>query len=68
MLARPLTWLGEQSGLERTLAEILSWMEDLPRMEAHILDGGHFLLETHAGPAAVLMRDLIERTGRGAGS
>jgi hypothetical protein len=23
------------------LAEMLSWMEDLPRMEAHILDGGH---------------------------
>jgi len=46
------------------LAEILSWMEDLPRMEAHILDGGHFLLETHAAPAAKLMRDFIERTAR----
>jgi pimeloyl-ACP methyl ester carboxylesterase len=45
------------------LAETLSWMEDLPRMEAHILDGGHFLLETHAAPAAALMRDFIERTG-----
>jgi pimeloyl-ACP methyl ester carboxylesterase len=43
------------------LAETLSWMEDLPRMEAHILDGGHFLLETHAQPAAALMRDFIER-------
>lgn len=44
------------------LAETLSWMEDLPRMEAHILDGGHFLLETHAAQAAPLMRDFIART------
>jgi pimeloyl-ACP methyl ester carboxylesterase len=44
------------------LAETLSWMEDLPRMEAHILDGGHFLLETHAAPAVTLMKDFIERT------
>ena len=46
------------------LAEIVSWMEDLPRMEAHILDGGHLLLETHAAPAARFMRDFIERTTR----
>jgi pimeloyl-ACP methyl ester carboxylesterase len=46
------------------LAETLSWMEDLPRMEAHILDGGHFLLETHAAVAGKLMRDFIERTLR----
>lgn len=43
------------------LAETLSWMEDLPRMEAHILDGGHFLLETHVTPAATLVKDFIER-------
>lgn len=43
------------------LAETLSWMEDLPRMEAHILDGGHFLLETHATPAVTFMKDFIER-------
>lgn len=43
------------------LAETLSWMEDLPRMEAHILDGGHFLLETHATPAAALMKEFIQR-------
>ncbi len=40
------------------LAETLSWMEDLPRMEAHILDGGHFLLETHATPAVTFMKDF----------
>jgi pimeloyl-ACP methyl ester carboxylesterase len=43
------------------LAEILSWMQALPRMEAHILDGGHFLLETHAQAASVLMLDFIRR-------
>lgn len=46
------------------LAETVSWMEDLPRMEAHILDGGHFLLETHAAAAGKLMRDFIERVTR----
>lgn len=44
------------------IAETLSWMQDLPRMEAHILDGGHFLLETHAEPAAALMTGFIKRT------
>jgi surfactin synthase thioesterase subunit len=37
-------------------------MEDLPRMEAHILDGGHMLLETHAAEAATLIVDFITRT------
>lgn len=44
------------------LAETLSWMQDLPRMETHILDGGHFWLETHAKPALGFMRDFIART------
>jgi pimeloyl-ACP methyl ester carboxylesterase len=44
------------------LAEVLSWMQALPRMEAHIFDAGHFLLETHAAPAASLMVDFIRRT------
>lgn len=43
------------------LAETLSWMQALPRMEAHILDGPHFLLETHAGECADLMRAFIQR-------
>jgi pimeloyl-ACP methyl ester carboxylesterase len=43
------------------LEETLSFMHDLPRMEAHILDGGHFLLETHAQPAGARMRDFIAR-------
>ena len=44
------------------LAEVMSWMEALPRMEAHILDGGHKLLETHAEPALALMLEFIART------
>ncbi len=45
------------------ISETLSWMQDLPRMEAHILDGGHFLLETHARDAAQIFRRFIEGEG-----
>lgn len=48
------------------LAETLSWMHALPRMEAHILDGPHFLLETHAGECAALMLDFLRRVDRAA--
>lgn len=41
------------------LAETQSWMQALPRMEVHILDAGHKLLETHAAAAAPLMHDFI---------
>ncbi|RYC17510.1 alpha/beta fold hydrolase [Ciceribacter ferrooxidans] len=44
------------------IAEVLSWMRALPRMEAHIFDAGHFLLETHAAAAALLMLDFIRRS------
>jgi pimeloyl-ACP methyl ester carboxylesterase len=43
------------------LAETLSWMQALPRMECHIFDGAHFLLETHAAEATKRMVDFIER-------
>jgi pimeloyl-ACP methyl ester carboxylesterase len=43
------------------IAEIPSWLADLPRMEAHILDGGHLLLETHAARAAELMRTFLDK-------
>lgn len=49
------------------IAETLSWMQDLPRMEAHILDGGHLLLETHAGQAAELMSQFIRKRSLGQG-
>jgi pimeloyl-ACP methyl ester carboxylesterase len=44
------------------IAETLSWMQDLPRMEAHIFDAGHLMLETHAPVAASLMLDFIRRS------
>jgi pimeloyl-ACP methyl ester carboxylesterase len=44
------------------LAEVLSWMRALPRMEAHVLDAGHLLLETHAAAAVSLMLHFIKRT------
>lgn len=40
--------------------ETLSWIKALPRMEAHILDGPHFLLETHAAECAALMARYID--------
>jgi pimeloyl-ACP methyl ester carboxylesterase len=46
------------------LAEVLSWMQALHRMEAHIFDAGHLLLETHSTPAAALLLDFIRRAGR----
>jgi hypothetical protein len=44
------------------LAEIQSWMQYLPRMEVHVFDAGHLLLETHAAPAVSLMSDFIARS------
>jgi pimeloyl-ACP methyl ester carboxylesterase len=44
------------------LPEVLSWMQALPRMNAHIFDAGHLLLETHSASAAALMLDFIQRT------
>ena len=50
------------------LDETLDWMKALPRMEAHILDGGHLLLETHAAEAERLMAGFITReTSAGSG-
>lgn len=39
--------------------ETLSWMRALPRMEGHILDGGHLLLETHATEVTTLIADFL---------
>lgn len=41
------------------IAEVHSWLVDLPRMEAHVLDAGHLLLETHAAKAAELMLEFV---------
>jgi pimeloyl-ACP methyl ester carboxylesterase len=46
------------------LPEVLGWMQALPRMESHVFDAGHFLLETHADEAVTLMGDFIRRRER----
>jgi pimeloyl-ACP methyl ester carboxylesterase len=43
------------------IAETVAWMKALPRMEAHILDGPHLLLETHGAECAALMTRFIAR-------
>ncbi|MDQ2642368.1 MAG: alpha/beta hydrolase [Myxococcota bacterium] len=47
------------------LEETLSWMKALPRMQAHVFDGPHFVLETHAAECAALMLDFVKRVARG---
>lgn len=39
--------------------ETLAWMKELPRMEVHVFDGPHFLLETHGNECAQLMNAFI---------
>jgi pimeloyl-ACP methyl ester carboxylesterase len=50
------------------LAEIHSWLQDLPRMEAHVLDGPHFLLETHAAECAELIAGFMAARPAAAGT
>jgi pimeloyl-ACP methyl ester carboxylesterase len=46
------------------LAEVESWMRALPRMEAHVFDAGHLLLETHSAAAVPFMLEFIRRNRR----
>jgi pimeloyl-ACP methyl ester carboxylesterase len=41
------------------VAEVLAYHRALERMDAHVYDGGHFLLETHAAECASLMRAFL---------
>lgn len=47
------------------IAEVLAYHQALDTFEAHIFDGGHFLLETHAAEVAELLvsftRDVFDR-------
>jgi len=43
------------------VAEVLSWLAALGRMEAHVFDAGHFLLETPADQAARLVGEFLVR-------
>jgi len=46
------------------LPEVLSRMRTLPRMEAHVFDARHKMLETHSAAASALMLDFIEHDHR----
>jgi pimeloyl-ACP methyl ester carboxylesterase len=39
-----------------------AFSRDLPKAEIHLLDGGHFLLESHLDEAGGLVRDFLTRT------
>ncbi|WP_423594920.1 alpha/beta fold hydrolase [Roseateles sp. MS654] len=39
-----------------------AYLRDLPAAELHLLDGGHWLLETHLDEVTRLMRDFLGRT------
>lgn len=47
------------------LDEVTAWLHALPRLEAHLFDAGHFLLETHAAAVAALIVDFIGRVATG---
>jgi pimeloyl-ACP methyl ester carboxylesterase len=40
-----------------------AYRRDLPNAEIHLLDTGHFALETHAAEIGVLIRDFLQRNG-----
>jgi pimeloyl-ACP methyl ester carboxylesterase len=41
-----------------------AYLRDLPKAELHILDGGHWLLETNLNEVVSLARDFLGRTAR----
>ncbi|WP_077146345.1 alpha/beta fold hydrolase [Sphingopyxis sp. KK2] len=41
-----------------------AYLRDLPDADLHLLDGGHWLLETNLEEVAALMRDFLDRTLR----
>jgi pimeloyl-ACP methyl ester carboxylesterase len=42
-----------------------AYLRDLPDAELHVLDGGHWLLETHLDEVAPLVRDFLSRVSGG---
>ncbi len=38
-----------------------AYLPDLPKAELHLLDGGHWLLETHLDEVVPLIRDFLDR-------
>ena len=41
-----------------------AYLRDLPDAELHLLDGGHWLLETNLGEVVALARDFLGRVHR----
>lgn len=48
-----------------TVAGARAYRRDLPQAELHLLDAGHFALETHGPEISALMRDFLDRRLRG---
>lgn len=46
-------------------ASVRAYLRDLPDAELHLLDGGHWLLETHLEEVVGLMRDFLQRVHAG---
>lgn len=42
-----------------------AYLRDLPDADLHLIDGGHWLLETNLPEAAALIRDFLGRIGHG---
>ena len=38
-----------------------AYLRDLPEAEVHLLDGGHWLLETHLHQVVTVVRDFLGR-------
>jgi pimeloyl-ACP methyl ester carboxylesterase len=43
-----------------------AYLRDLPEAELHVLDGGHWALETNLDEIVALMRDFLGRRSLGA--
>ncbi|MFI6031664.1 alpha/beta fold hydrolase [Amycolatopsis magusensis] len=54
-----ITWGPHDGYMPAAAAE--AYLRDLPDAELHLLDGGHWLLETHLAEVATLMRDFLTR-------
>jgi pimeloyl-ACP methyl ester carboxylesterase len=49
------------------MEEVLAYSRDLDRLDMHIFDGAHLLLETHSQECAALMREFILNAKIGSG-
>jgi pimeloyl-ACP methyl ester carboxylesterase len=58
--------LAERSRLARSVAETgQAYLRDLHDAELHLLDGGHWALETNLDEVVALVRDFLDREHSG---